>query len=281
MAGFSVDWLDLREAADLRARDAALLARAQHWLDQSSTDQSEHRQQPKIADLGCGTGSTLRAFAAGGIETSRYAWRLIDHDAQLLSVASERYAAGHSLETEVADLAQPEQLSFKDINLLTASAPFDLVSAEFIEALVASIASQPHPIAVYTALNYDGITRWTPAHKLDMAVLQAFNQDQRRDKGFGPALGPHASACLTQVLTAAGYTVLSASSPWLLRGNHGTAGDTQLMTELIHGIANAVQSSIEQAELQEWIDFRLANVHTGSCSVGHMDLLALPQRVSR
>ena len=59
MSGFSIDWLDLREAADRRARDDKLLKQARKWLTSSFALETEKT----VVDFGAGTGSTLRAFA--------------------------------------------------------------------------------------------------------------------------------------------------------------------------------------------------------------------------
>ena len=47
VSGFSIDWLDLRESADHRARDKTLIEQAIRWLD----DVSIPNQTPLIADL--------------------------------------------------------------------------------------------------------------------------------------------------------------------------------------------------------------------------------------
>ena len=41
MTGFSIDWLDLREGADRRARADKLLEQARHWLQSDAAPQSE------------------------------------------------------------------------------------------------------------------------------------------------------------------------------------------------------------------------------------------------
>ncbi len=269
MSGFSIDWLDLREDADRRARDATLRQQALAWLD----DGQGPGQTPVVVDLGSGTGSTLRALASD--EPLPLAWRLVDHDAALLDEASRRHGNTHTVDTCIADLSRLDALPLAGARLVTASALFDLVSEGFVNALATALKRQSRqsPVGVYSALNYDGITRWTPPHPLDEPVLAAFNQDQRKDKGFGPALGPDAGDRMHALFVEAGFKVVSANSPWVL-----DAADRTMVDALIDGIANAVagRPGLDPMTLQDWVQFRKANLATGTCVVGHRDLLALP-----
>ena len=269
MSGFSTDWLDLREDADRRARDRELMARVRQWLHPGGPA----TQAPLVVDLGAGTGSTVRAFDQP--IHRQVAWRLVDHDSTLLAEAQRRHGPQPHLETVVADLAQISALPLRDARLITASALFDLVSAGFIDALAQVLRTQCRhsPVGLYAALNYDGSTRWTPTHPLDDVVLDQFNRDQRRDKGFGPALGPDASDAIKRAFTQAGFEVRYAASPWVLDG-----ADEALVAALASGIADAVAggSGLDASALADWLRFRLAKAPFGTCTVGHADLLALP-----
>ena len=100
MSGFSIDWLDLREGADRRARADKLLEQARHWLQSDAAGESEIR----VVDLGAGTGSTLRAFATGCSAQESLSWHLVDQDAQLLAQARLRHGDAHQLQTHELDL---------------------------------------------------------------------------------------------------------------------------------------------------------------------------------
>ncbi len=79
MSGFSSAWLSLREAVDHRSRNAALAeALAGHF---------NLRDSVTITDIGCGTGSNLRATAA--LLPARQSWTLVDYDPALLSTAKD------------------------------------------------------------------------------------------------------------------------------------------------------------------------------------------------
>jgi hypothetical protein len=294
MSGFSVAWLDLRESADNAARDKAMAAQALRWLS------ADEAAMPIIVDLGSGTGSTLRALAPVGARQSRagslpqleralspvgaspardiprspngaFVWRLVDHDPTLLNEALRRHGKTHVVEDYEADLLDLSTLPLTGARLVTASALFDLVALSVVDALTARLVQ--HGAGLYAALNYDGTTTWTPVHPLDGHVLAAFNQDQRKNKGLGLALGPDAGDYLQMALTRAGYTVWVADSPWTL----GPA-DVAMVRELIPGIANAVAQGygLNPDALQEWQTFRLSHAATGTCTVGHNDVLALP-----
>ncbi len=92
MSGFSIDWLDLREAADRRARDNALRDQTIEWLEAGVASQ----QNPVVVDLGAGTGSTLRAFTSPNQQP--LTWRLVDNDTALLDEADRRHGAIHRIE---------------------------------------------------------------------------------------------------------------------------------------------------------------------------------------
>ena len=273
MSGFAVSWLDLREAADQRARDSALRSRALAWLGLGTEPADIAPHDAIVVDLGAGTGATLRALAAP--RSQQLVWRLVDNDGVLLDTALRRHGRDYRIEDYQSDLAIVGELPLGGARLVTASALFDLLSATFVDALVARLQSinKGWPTGLYAALNYDGTTTWQPAHAYDDVVLAAFNRDQQRDKGTGVALGPTAHTYLQHSLQQAGFNVQTAPSPWQLDG-----ADKAMVEELINGIAAAVSVGygLDAAELQQWREFRLAHAATGSCTVGHVDVLALP-----
>ena len=253
--GFSADWLALREPADHAARDRGLLQAAIHAAG----------SQPAIVDLGCGTGSTIRAFQDHLTGPAR--WELVDNDADLLTHAAKA-AAGH-VRTHQIDLRDLEALPLEGASLVTASALLDLCSRQWVETLAARLAAQGLPF--YAALNYDGVMEWTPADPADAPVTQAFNRHQRQDKGLGPALGPDAADVIAEVFAAAGYRVLHADSPWRLGPEHAA-----LHRELLQGIAQAAEEA-GATEARDWGASRAAAVDRTQCVIGHRDILALPE----
>ena len=267
MSSFSIAWLDLRESADFAARDKTLATQALNWLGQANDPISPDRI---VVDLGAGTGSTLRALTKLG--ANNIVWRLVDLNGKLLDEALRRHGKQYLIEDYQADLTIVGELPLTGTHIVSASALFDLASAAFIDALINRLDARK--TAVYAALNYDGNTTWTPAHPLDEKVLAAFNQDQHRDKGFGPALGPECTEYLQKVLEDKGYTVILKPSPWQL-----SAKDHAMLNELINGTAAAVNEGygLTLSELDDWKNFRVANIAEGNCTIGHWDLLALPR----
>lgn len=252
MSGFSAEWLALRADADARARDAGLVRALADW--------ARGRPSLRICDLGAGTGATLDALAAA-LPQAR--WRLVDHDAGLLTRAARRAVAlGAQAETLQVDLARDPGAALTPApDLVTASAFFDLASAAWIDAFAAAAARAG--AAVYAALTYDGREDWAPPHPEDAAVHDAFLRDMRRDKGLGPALGAEAGAHLAAALRAHGYRVAEAQSDWRLEAPR----DAAMLAALAEGKADAVGAS------GAW---RAARKAAASALIGHVDLLALP-----
>ena len=280
MSGFSPQWLDLREPVDHRSRNVELGRRlARHF---------EGWRPITVVDLGCGTGSNLRATAP--LLGPDQHWTLVDYDQGLLDAAGERLTAWADgadrqdgrlvlfkgakrlhVEFRRADLAGDLDGALgASANLVTASAFFDLVSGEFIARFASAIAQRQ--AAFYTVLTYDGDQRWTPEHEADAAMTEAFHAHQSRDKGFGPAAGPSAPDVLGEAFTGAGYSVAEADSAWRLG-----EGDTALIGDLARGFADAVRETgtVDANVIATWS----AVPRTGAV-VGHTDTLALPRAPS-
>lgn len=251
--GFDAAWLDLREPADRRARDASLLGRAMAHLGPGA----------RVLDLGCGTGATARAFAsmgAGALE-----WCFFDNDPALLAAARLRHPRA---ETRLGDLADLDGVPLGGVRMVTASALFDLVSEGWASGLVERLAAQG--TALYAALSYDGTMRWSPEDRLDAEVTARFNDHQRGDKGFGPSLGPQAAARLAGLLRARGYAVSCAPSPW-----HLGPQDAALQAALLSGIAAASRET-GLAGAGDWAMRRRGALGHARAEIGHIDILALP-----
>lgn len=284
---FALDWLRLRESADLAARSPALARGFAAALP---------AQRPlRLVDLAAGSGANARALLPR-IAGDQH-WLLIDRDRDLLSAQNEEFtrwarrqgypvtAGGGRIVIEARparwvieavpldldrDLASLDELDFDG---LTAASFLDLVSQDWLERLRALLASKRVPFLA--VLNVDGRREWQPPIAEDAAVLAAFAGHQRGIKDFGAALGPAAPAALAARLQEAGFHLERAASDWRLG-----ARDHALLASLVAGEAGAARAAAPRAieEIDAWEKQRRLQLGAGGLglTLGHCDLLASP-----
>jgi len=298
LSGFSADWLHLREPFDHAARetDASALGlrdRLARW----------RRRSPGVAlpviDLACGHGANLRALAPGLGGEQR--WRLVDHDAALLAAVPDAFAEwarqrkyrlmleGSAGDQQAVDIAGPDfharvvcervdlardlaSLDFGEAPLVTASALLDLVSAPWLQALIHK--TRAARAALLFGLSVDGRTAWNPADPGDELVHGLFSQHQRRDKGFGPALGSEAASIALQHLACAGYETQQTQTDWFIEG----ALAPQMQRAMVEGMAAVAleQNPAAHDTVRSWKARRCAGIGRTRLRVGHVDIVATP-----
>jgi SAM-dependent methyltransferase len=282
MTGFSAQWLALREPADHRARDASLRDQVVHDL----IHLARVRPGPiKVVDVGCGSGSNLRALAPHMPATQH--WTLVDYDPALLSAAKVTLMQWADQTVSDQDLLvllkNGKHISIKflcedlsshldtvlslPMDLLTAAAFFDLVAESWLERFCGLLRSP-----LYTVLTYNGKEIWHPPEPMDAAMLKAFHAHQQTDKGFGVAAGPNAANVMETLLKARGFAVSTAQSPWKL-----AAADRNLIEQLAIGSAGAVLET-KQVSVEEVSAWKRSRSVAQTCEIGHTDLYARPRQ---
>ena len=264
MTGFSAGWLALREPYDLRARNATVLDAVVAALAGT--------HQPRIVDLACGTGATMRALAPRLPAAQN--WRLADNDLSLLARVGAVWPAGITTTTTPIDLNHDLEAALDGpVDLVTTSALLDLVSAEWLDRLAVETLARNVPL--YAALSYDGRIEMAPVHKLDAAVVDAVNKHQRGNKGFGPALGPAAAQACIARFEQLGCRVVHGASDWVAGPN-----DREFQLEILSGWASAARDvgDLSLPDIVAWLTFRREQVVAGKASlrVGHVDIFARP-----
>jgi SAM-dependent methyltransferase len=268
MAGFSSEWLALREPADHAARSAD--------LTRAVLDAMPREAPQRILDLAAGTGSNLRYLVDAGPDRLRAIgasspnaetdWLLVDHDPALLA----HVAKAPNIRTRCVDLSTLDDRGlFDGRTLVTASALLDLVSEKWLRALAVRCAQAR--AAVLFALTYDGGIVCAPPDPDDAEIVSLVNRHQHTDKGFGPALGPGAIDVAARCFEALAYRVQRARSDWML-----TPESRELQRQVIDGWAEAATdiAPAREAVIDAWRDRRLAHVVAGrsEIAVGHEDL---------
>jgi SAM-dependent methyltransferase len=278
---FDAEWLALREPFDRAARSRALAEALVAVLP----------PRPHLLDLGCGTGSLFRWLAP--MIGSPQVWFFADADPVLLDAAYARtadwaaargwtvtfpqramliHAPGGAWRIEAlqVELDDPETLPLEDADAVTASALLDLVSADWIGVL-AELLETPF----LACMSVDGRDRFLPGHPSDAIVRTGFRRDQRRDKGFGRALGPAAPAHMLAALEANGFRTQSAPSDWRIPP---TA--LAMLREIISGTADAARDALpaRRHAIGDWAATRLRQALATRLAirVGHRDILAIP-----
>jgi hypothetical protein len=298
MSGFSADWLTLREPFDHAARETVSAAldlprRLARWRKQSPS------KALAVIDLACGHGANLRALAPG-LGGAQH-WLLVDHDPALLAAVpgaladwSRRHDYQFTLEggagdEQAIDIAGPgfharvgrqrvdlardlTSLDFGQTPLVTASALLDLVSAPWLQALIHKARAARADL--WFGLTADGRTAWTPADPDDELVHGLFSQHQRRDKGFGPALGSQAATVALQQMARAGYGTQQTQTDWVIDGTLAP----RMQLAMIEGMAAAAleQSTAARDAVRSWRARRGAGIGRSRLRVGHVDIVATP-----
>jgi hypothetical protein len=284
---FALDWLKLRESADLAARSPVLARSFAAALPPT--------RPLGLIDLAAGSGANTRALLPRIAGDQR--WRLVDRDRELLATQSEEFThwarrqgypitagggraliearpARWQIEAMPLDLARDvATLAEIACDGITAASFFDLVSQDWLARFVALLAARRVPFLA--VLTVDGRRDWQPRLDDDALIADAFAAHQRRDKGFGPALGGAAPEALEAHLRLAGFRIERAASDWDLG-----ARDDVLLAALIAGEAGAARDAAPDvaAQIDAWEKARRALLAERrlSLTVGHCDLLALP-----
>jgi hypothetical protein len=101
------------------------------------------------------------------------------------------------------------------------------------------------------------------------------NRHQRKDKGFGPALGPSAAKAVIAAFERVGYAVTHGLADWEFGPQ-----DREIQTEILSGWAAAAREIRDPArsEIIGWLKRRRELIAAGESSIriGHVDLLARP-----
>lgn len=292
MTGFSADWLSMREPFDREARGIAARSLA---LDALASRLRGNDPTLAVLDLACGTGANLRELAPRLKGPQQ--WTLVDHDPKLLQELPEAIAAWANAEgfiaqagirlirmegpdwkaqvqVECVDLASNfDAVPFAGTRLVTASALLDLVSARWVEALVERARSAG--AAMLFALSVDGRVTWDPPVDGDEEVDKLFTSHQRRDKGFGPALGGEAVSFVASRLDARGYDIVQTSSDWRIEGSKGAKAKAMLAA-MVEGMAAAAleHDPAARSRIDDWMQRRLDVVDQTRLRVGHQEILA-------
>ena len=267
MSGFTADWLALREPADAGARALSVTCVAVDALPTGIV---------RAVDLATGTGANVR-YLAPHLPPAQD-WLLVDDDERLLSelpahMSRSALPREARIECRRVDLSNLESTDIVEGRaLVTASALLDLVSESWVAAL-ASRCRRARAV-VLLALTYNGRISFAPPEPADDIVRLLVNRHQHTDKGFGPALGPDATARAEEHFIGLGYDVTRAPSDWVL-----TINERALQQQLLDGWA-AAATAIEGSEaprIIEWHARRQDHVAAGRSHivVGHDDLVAV------
>jgi trans-aconitate methyltransferase len=263
-------WLSLRAPADHEARSRELVRRLTSLLPTGDA---------VVHDLGSGTGSMTR-WLAPQLPRAQH-WVLHDLDDALLASAIALTAlrpfqdAAITISTRRGDVTTLTAADLAGATLVTTSALLDLLTADEVTRLATACVNSGCP-ALFT-LSVTGRVQLTPAHSLDAAIEEAFNDHQRRVVGGRRLLGPDAVAHAARTFTRLGAEVHIAHTPWQLG-----AGDVGLIVEWLTGWVTA--ACAQQPELtgaargylrQRLADAAAAQLHV---TVGHADLLAIADR---
>jgi hypothetical protein len=265
VSGFSAQWLALREPYDRSARNASVLdAVAAAFADRSSV---------AIVDLACGAGASLRAISPRLPQPQ--SWRLVDNDLGLLArTLALAQPPRLNVTAQAVDLARDLELALDGpLDLVTCSALLDLVSQSWLERLAVEAAARRLP--VYAALSYDGEAALEPAEPFDAEMVAAVNRHQRRDKGFGPALGPQAATLAAARFKEVGYRVAEGRSDWKFGPR-----DKAIQEAILAGWATAAGElgDVPLERIAAWFTRRRELIADGRASlrVGHIDVFATP-----
>lgn len=244
------------------------------------------QEEVRIVEIGAGTGTMPVRLAQWGVLPDRVTYRAVERRPDHVAAARERVPAqlassGYDVDrkdrrTDGGFTAtrgdQRLRIRFEtgdafDVDdgadALVACAFFDLVSLP--EALVDFRRCLATDGLLYAPITFDGLTGFVPSHPLDGTITELYHRHMANRRPGGPNAGRE---LLETIPAVDGDVVAVGGSDWIVRPLDGSyPDDERLVVEyLLSTIHDAVSEldSLEQAEIDAWIDERQRQVDTGS-----------------
>ncbi len=257
-----------RVAADGKAREATVSTLLPMLTEDVRPGQDT---DVRMIDIGAGSGANQRWLAPR--LPFRQHWVHLDHDPAILThthgVAPTEFVVG-GIGALGALLDHHRERGTAQPDVITCAAVLDVLTRSDLALLCDLISSSKVPALL--SLSVTGELAVEPPDGADAALLEAFNDHQRRD---GRA-GPDAPDLVGAQCGGAGARVESVSTPWVLDGTSDRAFVARFLQERID--ASLEQEPTLRTVGEEWLRRRLAALVDLDLriTVGHRDLLILP-----
>lgn len=278
---FTIQWLKDRFPYDSVARNKR--------VEQSCLDYYRDRKNISLLDIGSGTGASCIYFMEKW--SASQIWTLVELNPALAAASIERiedYAAQNGYVTQrgaqqlflqkeqkfvTVNVLQKSFLELDDfidwgsIDLVTATAVFDLLSkemfADFIQPLIA------HKIPLLATINYERMIITPDDYKSDL-FSELYTAHMKRPQTFGVSMGGDSAYEMYQVFRNNGLSYKAGQSHWFIHQE-----DELMITYLLDYMTNAIPDLLdtdeEKAALTDWITQKKKEKNI-SIEVCHWDL---------
>lgn len=286
---FATDWLEERYRFDIAARNPSVEAACLQYFS-NATD-------IRIIDIGAGSGANF-VYLADKFPQLQH-WALVDLNPKLLNAARTRIKTwgiakgykvsehGDQLSLEKDDrrievhlvhgsmLKLPKTFNLSSYQLVTASAVFDLLTADMASQLLNTLHA--NRLALFATLNYQHM-EYFPREEDDQRFIEQYEQHMQRQQAFGRALGPACVPHIQQVfreLPTGSFQM--GPSRWQIEPS-----DHDMHLHLLHFIEKSLaelpaNQKAPQA-LQEWLGCKRELLHARRLrlTVEHQDCFTTP-----
>lgn len=286
---FATDWLHERYRFDVAARNPKVEAACLQYL--------ARHPNISIIDIGAGTGANF-IYLSEKLPQSQQ-WALVELNPSLLKRARERLkiwaaAKGYAVREERQSLdfqrneqhihvqflqgsflELPQLLQPEQYHLVTASAVFDLLSAQMLSKLIQTF--HQNRLALLATLNYESMA-YLPTDAEDGHWIGLYEAHMQREQDFGRALGPECSDFLengyAQLPTA---QVIRAPSRWQIEPTDSFM-HVHMLQFLEKSLLEMTSMGHSGKGLDTWLQRKKAQLQARQLrlSVTHSDLFIAP-----
>ncbi len=260
---FTIQWLLKRFAYDSIARNKQ--------VEQSCLDYFKHNKDISILDIGSGTGASCIYFMEK--ITANQVWTLVELNPELAKASAERIAAyavenGYIVQQgaqqlflqkkqkfvtvhirQESFLQMDSRLDWGSIDLLTATAVFDLLSKELFAKFIEPIIT--YRIPLLGTINYERMS-FLPTDSLSEKYADLYTQHMVRPQAFGHAMGGNCIREITSLFRQNGLSFVSGESNWRIPPEDATMRH-YLLDYMADAIPELLQTTDELATFTEWL----------------------------
>ena len=262
MHKFNNSWLFQREKIDNLSKSKLLIQKINNSL--------KDFDNIRIIDLGTGTGSNFR-YLSKKIKFKNQYWTLMDISKSSLNEARNNINFNKKIKKiSIINndiIKNINKTKFDNFDLVSGSAFLDIMPKKWFKSFYHKNINTK---IIYFSINYDGLFKFYPNHKLDKKVLSLFNYDQKSKKANNlKAVGPDCSNIINKHF-------LKTHKTYLINSNWDKIENKKFQLMFLDFCTNVIKKHGKE-NFSEWLAFRKQNIYANKSklTVFNKDFLAL------